>query len=81
MSVIRAEVRLPAVFSSHMVLQQEKPVIIWGWAFAVTFALPLAPLAFGVLWSVTLVALGLHLRRLGNRASDGKGGQRLNSLS
>src|SRR5437016_6068150 len=28
----RAEVRLPAVFSSHMVLQQEKPVIIWGWA-------------------------------------------------
>jgi sialate O-acetylesterase len=28
----RAEVRLPKVFSSHMVLQQEKPVVIWGWA-------------------------------------------------
>jgi sialate O-acetylesterase len=27
-----AEVRLPHVFSSHMVLQQEKPVVIWGWA-------------------------------------------------
>ena len=27
----RAEVRLPKVFSSHMVLQQEKPLIIWGW--------------------------------------------------
>ncbi len=28
----RAEVRLPKVFSSHMVLQQEKPLVIWGWA-------------------------------------------------
>jgi sialate O-acetylesterase len=28
----RAEVRLPKVFGSHMVLQQEKPVVIWGWA-------------------------------------------------
>jgi len=28
----RAEVRLPHVFGSHMVLQQEKPLIIWGWA-------------------------------------------------
>lgn len=28
----RAEVRLPKVFSSHMVLQQGKPVIVWGWA-------------------------------------------------
>lgn len=27
-----ADVRLPHVFSSHMVLQQEKPVIVWGWA-------------------------------------------------
>ena len=27
-----AGVRLPNVFSSHMVLQQQKPVIIWGWA-------------------------------------------------
>ena len=24
--------RLPKVFSSHMVLQQEKPLVIWGWA-------------------------------------------------
>ena len=28
----RAEVRLPKVFGSHMVLQQEKPLVIWGWA-------------------------------------------------
>jgi sialate O-acetylesterase len=27
-----AEVRLPKVFGSHMVLQQEKPLTIWGWA-------------------------------------------------
>ena len=30
--IARSEVRLPKVFGSHMVLQQEKPVIIWGWA-------------------------------------------------
>lgn len=28
----RAEVRLPHVFGSHMVLQREKPLVIWGWA-------------------------------------------------
>ncbi len=28
----RAEVRLPSVFSSHMVLQRERPVPVWGWA-------------------------------------------------
>jgi sialate O-acetylesterase len=28
----RAEVRLPRVFSSHMVMQQDKPLIVWGWA-------------------------------------------------
>jgi sialate O-acetylesterase len=28
----QAEVRLPKVFSSHMVLQQEKPLVVWGWA-------------------------------------------------
>ena len=27
-----AEVRLPQVFSSHMVLQQQKPLTLWGWA-------------------------------------------------
>ena len=31
-STSRAEVRLPKVFGSHMVLQREKPIIIWGWA-------------------------------------------------
>jgi sialate O-acetylesterase len=25
-------VRLPAVFGDHMVIQQDKPVTIWGWA-------------------------------------------------
>ncbi len=28
----RAEVRLPKVFNSHMVMQQEKPLVVWGWA-------------------------------------------------
>jgi len=32
MQAARAEVRLPKVFSSHMVLQQEKPLVVWGWA-------------------------------------------------
>jgi len=27
-----AEVRLPKIFTDHMVLQQDKPVILWGWA-------------------------------------------------
>ncbi len=31
-SVAFSEVRLPQVFSSHMVLQQQKPVTVWGWA-------------------------------------------------
>jgi sialate O-acetylesterase len=30
----RAEVRLPKVFGSHMVLQREKPLPVWGWAQA-----------------------------------------------
>src|SRR5260370_39592042 len=28
----RGEVRLPKVFGSHLVLQQEKPLVVWGWA-------------------------------------------------
>jgi sialate O-acetylesterase len=32
LSAARAEVRLPNVFTSHMVLQQEMPLVIWGWA-------------------------------------------------
>ncbi|HEY2082963.1 MAG TPA: sialate O-acetylesterase [Verrucomicrobiae bacterium] len=31
-SSARAEIRLPHVFGSHMVLQRDKPLIIWGWA-------------------------------------------------
>ncbi|MCC6823854.1 MAG: 9-O-acetylesterase [Verrucomicrobia subdivision 3 bacterium] len=31
---VPAEVRLPRVFGSHMVLQQEKPVQVWGWSAA-----------------------------------------------
>ena len=33
-SLAAAELRLPAVFSDHMVLQREKPVAVWGWADA-----------------------------------------------
>ena len=31
---VRANVKLPAVFSDHMVLQQDQPVPVWGWAEA-----------------------------------------------
>jgi len=31
-SELRADVRLPKVFGSHMVFQQGKPLVIWGWA-------------------------------------------------
>jgi sialate O-acetylesterase len=27
-----AAVRMPCLFSSHMVLQRERPVVVWGWA-------------------------------------------------
>ncbi len=33
-SQLRADVRLPKIFGSHMVLQQGKPIQIWGWANA-----------------------------------------------
>jgi len=33
-SVVLADVRLPHVFGSHMVLQRDEPVPIWGWADA-----------------------------------------------
>lgn len=29
--VVRAEVRLPAIFSDHMVLQRDRPLPVWGW--------------------------------------------------
>ena len=28
----RADVKLPAIFSDHMVLQQGLPITVWGWA-------------------------------------------------
>jgi sialate O-acetylesterase len=31
---VAAEVRLPRIFGDHMVLQQEKPLIFWGWSDA-----------------------------------------------
>jgi sialate O-acetylesterase len=31
-SVLMADVKLPAQFSDHMVLQRDKPVPVWGWA-------------------------------------------------
>lgn len=33
-SVSRADVRLPHIFGSHMVLQRDMPVPVWGWADA-----------------------------------------------
>lgn len=32
--MVSAAVRLPRIFGSHMVLQQEKPLVIWGWSDA-----------------------------------------------
>lgn len=29
---VQADVKLPAVIGSHMVLQQQRPIVIWGWA-------------------------------------------------
>jgi sialate O-acetylesterase len=29
---LRADVKLPSVFNSHMVLQREMPIPVWGWA-------------------------------------------------
>jgi sialate O-acetylesterase len=33
-SPLRADVKLPSVFNSHMVLQREMPIPVWGWADA-----------------------------------------------
>lgn len=30
-SVVHAEVRLPSIFSDHMVLQRDRPLPVWGW--------------------------------------------------
>lgn len=32
-TALQAEIRLPGVMGAHMVLQQDKPIQIWGWAF------------------------------------------------
>ena len=29
-----ADVRLPAIFSEHVVLQRDRPLPVWGWADA-----------------------------------------------
>ena len=31
-SAVKAEVQLPRLFSSHMVLQRDRPIHIWGWS-------------------------------------------------
>jgi sialate O-acetylesterase len=31
-STVSAEIRLPAVFADHMVVQRDRPVHVWGWA-------------------------------------------------
>ncbi|NMA40560.1 MAG: sialate O-acetylesterase, partial [Lentisphaerae bacterium] len=45
---LRAEVKLPAVFADHMVLQREQPIPVWGWAKPaekITVSLSTAPTA------------------------------------
>jgi len=34
LSIVRAEVRLPKIFTHNMVLQQQMPITVWGWATA-----------------------------------------------
>jgi len=29
---LHAEVKLPAIFADHMVLQRQMPIVVWGWA-------------------------------------------------
>ena len=59
---VQAEVRLPGLFSDHMVFQQRKPVPVWGWAdpgepVAVTFrGKTVRTTAQGGKWKVTLPA-------------------------
>lgn len=31
-TAVQADVKLPAIFGSHMVLQQNQPINVWGWA-------------------------------------------------
>lgn len=60
-SVLNADVRLPSVLGDHMVLQQGKPIHVWGWADAgedvtVTFANSTASTTAGTdgQWAVVL---------------------------
>src|SRR3954453_16618840 len=59
----RADVKLPAIFGDHMVLQRDQKVPVWGWAdegekVTVEFAGQKAEAtAKGGKWSVTLPAL------------------------
>jgi serine/threonine protein kinase len=56
-------------------------LLFFGLAFTVTFALWLAPLAFGLLWGGTLLAVGLRLRRLGSKGGPERGsGQSLSTF-
>jgi serine/threonine-protein kinase len=52
-------------------------IAFWVMALLMPLHLQWAPLEFGLLWSLTLTALGLHLRRLGRKAEAerGHGGQ------
>ena len=59
-----AAVRLPQVFGDHMVLQRDKPIVVWGWAdpseaVTVTLAGRSASVGAGPAgdWKVTLPAL------------------------
>jgi sialate O-acetylesterase len=62
-SSVHAALQLPAVFSDNMVLQQEQPVIVWGWAddgerVTVTFrGQSVSTVARNLKWSVTLKPL------------------------
>jgi eukaryotic-like serine/threonine-protein kinase len=46
--------------------------LFFGLAALMPFFLEYGPLAFGLFWSVTLTATGLHLRDLGNKQAEAK---------
>ncbi|HEV3262915.1 MAG TPA: serine/threonine-protein kinase [Gemmataceae bacterium] len=48
-------------------------VAFFGLAWLMTFGLIWAPLEFGMAWSLTLLGIGLHVRRMGGAGVEGDG--------
>jgi len=84
LSVVTAEVTLPAVVGDHMVLQHGRPVAIWGWAdpgetVSVTIAGQSASAAVGSdrRWQVTLPKLNPSAEPTEMRIQGSSGSRRI----